>query len=172
VNLTEYIILFVLTATTGAGVPGPGDACVMAAGTLAGEGRLNVGVVLATAMCGWLVGSVAGYEVGRRGGRRLLERPGWLAKKRGKLLAKGDHVFGRHNFAASVTMPAYVSGAVLIGLYVGLSYFLGAEIAERIGNTGAKAVLGVAVVVAAGLGIKAGLSRWRATRQSRESEMV
>ena len=104
-------------------------------------------------------------------------------------LAKGDHVFGRHNFAASVTMPAYVSGifrvkfpvfllgavtagAVLIGLYVGLSYFLGAEIAERIGNTGAKAVLGVAVVVAAGLGIKAGLSRWRATRQSRESEMV
>ena len=51
-NLTEYIILFVLTATTGAGVPGPGDACVMAAGTLAGEGRLNVGVVLATAMCG------------------------------------------------------------------------------------------------------------------------
>jgi len=44
VNLTEYIILFVLTATTGAGVPGPGDACVMAAGTLAGEGRLNVGV--------------------------------------------------------------------------------------------------------------------------------
>jgi len=67
-------------------------------GTLAGEGRLNVGVVFATAMCGWLLGSVAGYEVGRRGGRRLLERPGWLAK----------------------------------------------------------AVLGVAVVVAAGLGIKAG----------------
>jgi len=31
VNLTEYIMLFVLTATTGAGVPGPGDACVMAA---------------------------------------------------------------------------------------------------------------------------------------------
>jgi hypothetical protein len=31
----------------------------MAAGTLAGDGRLNVGVVLATAMCGWLLGSVA-----------------------------------------------------------------------------------------------------------------
>ena len=93
-NLTEYIILFVLTATTGAGVPGPG------------------------------------------------------------------HVFGRHNFAASVTMPAYVSGIFRVKFPV------------RIGNTGAKAVLGVAVVVAAGLGIKAGLSRWRATRQSRESEMV
>jgi membrane protein DedA with SNARE-associated domain len=189
VNLTEYIILFVLAASTGAGVPGPGDASVMAAGTLAGEGRLNVGVVFATAMIGWLAGSAAGYEVGRRGGRRLLERPGWLEKKRLKLLAKGDHVFGRHNFAATVTMPAYVSGIFrvkfpvfllgalvsglfYVGLYVGLSYFLGAEIAERIGNAGAKAVLGVAVVVAAGLGIKAGLSRWRATRQTRESEMV
>jgi len=30
----------------------------------------------------------------------------------------------------------------------------------------------MAVVVAAGLGIKAGVSRWRATRQFRESEMV
>jgi membrane protein DedA with SNARE-associated domain len=189
VNLTEYIVLFVLAATTGAGVPGPGDASVMAAGTLAGEGRLNVGVVFATAMAGWLVGSVAGYEVGRRGGRQLLERPGWLAKRRQKLLAKGDHAFGQHNFVASVTMPAFVSGIFLVrfpvfllgalaagvwwmGLYVGLSYFLGAEIAEHIGNAGAKAVLGAVVVAAAGLGIKAGLSRWRASRQSRESEMV
>jgi membrane protein DedA with SNARE-associated domain len=189
VNLTEYIVLLVLAASTGAGVPGPGDACVIAAGTLAGEGRLNVWVVLAAAMAGWLLGSVAGYEVGRRGGRGLLERPGWLEKKRLNLLAKGDHVFGRHNFAATVTMPAYVSGifrvkfpvfllgaltagAGFIGVYVGVSYFLGAEIAERIGTAGARAVLGVAVVAVAGLGIKAGLSRWRATRQSRESEMV
>jgi membrane protein DedA with SNARE-associated domain len=189
VNLTEYIVLFVLSATTGAGVPGPGDASVIAAGTLAGEGRLNVGVVFATAMAGWLVGSVAGYEVGRRGGRWLLERPGRLGKKRRKLLGKGDHVFGQHNFVASVTMPAFVSGIFRVkfpvfmlgalvagvwwmGLYVGLSYFLGAEIAERIGNAGAKAVLGAAVVAAAGLGIKVGLSRWRATREPRESEMV
>ena len=37
--LAEYIVLFVLVATTGAGVPGPGDASLIAAGTLAGEGR-------------------------------------------------------------------------------------------------------------------------------------
>lgn len=67
---------------------------------------------------------------------------------------------------------AAAAGAGLIGLYVGLSYFLGAEIAERVGNAGTKAVLGVVVVVAVGLGIKAGLSRWRAARQSRESEVV
>jgi hypothetical protein len=49
----------------------------------------------------------------------------------------------------------------------GLSYFLGAEIAKRIGNIGAKAVLGVIVIVVIGLAIRAGVSRWRATRQAR-----
>ena len=37
-ELTEYIIFFVLVVSTGAGIPGPGDAAMIAAGTLAGEG--------------------------------------------------------------------------------------------------------------------------------------
>lgn len=181
-SLSEYIVLFVLVAILGAGVPGPGDAALIAAGTLAGEGRLSVGIVLATAMAGWMLGSVAGYEIGLHKGRELLDHPGRLEKSRLKLLAKGDRVFGRHNFAASVTMPAFVSGifrvgfsmfmlgAVVagvgwVGMYVGLSYFLGAEIAQRIGDAGVKVVLGVLVIVAIGLGIRAGWSRWRTTRQ-------
>jgi membrane protein DedA with SNARE-associated domain len=184
VTLSEYVLLFVFVAILGAGIPGPGDASLIAAGTLAGEGRLNVGVVLAVAMAAWMLGSVVGYEIGRRGGRRMLDHPGRLEKSRRKLLAKGDRAFGRHTFVASVTMPAFVSGIfrvrfpvfVLgafvagvgwIGMYVGLAYFLGADIAEAIGNAGSKAVLGVVVVVALGLGVKAGLSAWRASRQRR-----
>ena len=183
-SLSEYILLFVFVAIMGAGIPGPGDASLIAAGTLAGEGRLNVGVVLATAMVAWMLGSVAGYEVGVRGGRRLLDHPGRLEKSRRKLLAKGDRAFGRHTFAASVTMPAFVSGIFRvrflvfllgalvagvgwIGMYVGLSYFLGEEVAKRIGSAGSKAVLGVVVIVAIGLGARAGLSAWRASRQRR-----
>ena len=60
-NLTEYIILFLLVVTTGAGIPGPGDAAMIAAGTLAGEGRLSIGVVVVTSIAGWLLGSLAGY---------------------------------------------------------------------------------------------------------------
>ena len=178
-NLFEYIILFVLVVILGAGLPGPGDAALIAAGTLAGEGRLNVGIVLATAMAAWILGSAAGYAVGLRNGRRLLDHPGRLEKSRLKLLAKGDHAFGRHNFMASVTMPAFVSGifqvrfwvfmlgALIagigwIGMYIGLSYFLGAEIAQAIGKAGTRAVLGVIVIVAIGLGIRAGWSRWHA----------
>ena len=182
-HVSEYIILFVLVAIMGAGLPGLGDAALIGAGTLAGEGRLNVGIVLATAMAAWMIGSLAGYEFGLHQGRWLLDHPGRLEKSRLKLLAKGDHAFGHHNFAASVTMPAFVSGIFRvrlwlftlgaltagigwIGMYVGLSYFLGAEIARRIGSAGTKAVLGVLVIVAVGLGIRAGWSRWRAARAS------
>jgi len=83
-----------------------------------------------------------------------------------------------------VTMPAFVSGIfrvrfgifVLgalvagigwIGMYIGLSYFLGAEVAQRIGNAGARVLLGVLVIVAIGLGIRTAYSRWRAARQER-----
>ena len=184
--LSEYILLFVFVAILGAGIPGPGDASLIAAGTLAGEGRLNVGIVLATSIVAWMLGSVGGYEIGRRGGRKLLDRPGWLEKSRRKLLAKGDRAFGRYTFVASVTMPAFVSGIFRvrlpvfvvgafvagvgwIGMYVVLSYFLGAEIAEAIGNAGTKVVLGVVVVVIIGLGVKAGLSAWRSRRQGSRS---
>jgi membrane protein DedA with SNARE-associated domain len=58
VSLAEYIIFFVLVVSTGAGVPGPGDAAMIAAGTLAGEGRLNIGLVLVTSIAGWMLGSL------------------------------------------------------------------------------------------------------------------
>ena len=186
-SLTEYIVMFVFVFVLGFGVPGPGDASLIAAGTLAGEGRLNLWIVLALSMIAWMLGSVTGYAFGAHGGRPLLDRPGILEKTRRKLLAKGDRAFGRYNFVASVTMPAFVSGIfhvrfwvfVLgalvagvgwIGMYVGLSYFLGAEIAKHIGTVGTKAVIGVIVIVVIGLVIRAGVSRWRAARQARRAQ--
>jgi membrane-associated protein len=186
-SLSEYIIMFALVAVLGGGLPGPGDASLIAAGTLAGEGKLNVWAVLATAMVAWMLGSVAGYVLGEHGGRAMLDHPGRLEKSRRKLLAKGDRAFGRHTFVASVTMPAFVSGIFRvrfrvfmlgalvagigwIGMYVGLSYFLGAEIAKRIGNAGAKAVLGIIVIVAIGLVIRAGVAKWRAAQQAQPAE--
>jgi membrane protein DedA with SNARE-associated domain len=180
-SLSEYLVLFALVAIMGAGLPGPGDASLIAAGCLAGEGKLNVGIVLVTAMVAWMLGSVVGFLIGQHGGRRLLDHPGRLEKRRRKLLAKGDRAFGRHTFVASVTMPAFVSGIFRvrfwlfmlgalvagvgwIGMYVGLSYFLGEEVAKRIGNAGTKALIGVIVLVAVGLGARAVWSQWRARR--------
>ncbi len=186
-SLAEYIIMFALVTIMGFGLPGPGEASLIAAGTLAGEGRLNVWIVLALGMIAWMLGSVAGYAFGVHGGRRLLDHPGRLEKSRRKLLAKGDRAFGRYTFVASVTMPAFVSGIFrvrflifilgalvagvgFIGMYVGLSYFLGAEIARHIGDVGTKAVIGVIVVVVIGLVIRAGVAKWRATRRARQAQ--
>ncbi len=183
-RLSEYIAMFVLVVTMGAGVPGAGDASLLAAGTLAGEGRLYVWAVFVIGMVAWMLGSSIGYAIGVRHGRSLLERPGWLERSRQNLLVKGDDLFGRHSFLGSATMPGFVSGifrvrfAVFmlgalaagvfwVGIYVVLSYFLGAKIARSIGDAGSMTILGVVVIVAAGLIIRAGLAKWRSARPAR-----
>ena len=182
-NLSEYAVMFVLVVVMGAGIPGPGDASLIAAGALAGEGKLNIWIVLAVAGAAWMIGSVAGFAIGAHGGRPLLDHPGRLEKRRRKLLAKGDRSFGRHTFVASSTLPAFVSGifhvrfwlfmlgaltagVFWIGIYVGISYLLGAEIAKLVGKAGTKALIGAIMLVAVWLLIKAGLSKWRANRQA------
>ena len=186
-SLAEYAIMFVLVLIMGAGIPGPGDASLIAAGALAGEGQLNIWIVLVTAMVAWMLGSVIGFVIGGRGGRPLLDHPGRLEKRRRKLLAKGDRAFGRYTFVASATLPAFVSGifhvrfrlfmlgaltagVFWIGIYVGISYLLGEEIAKLVGKIGTKALIGVIMLVVAGLLIRAGLSKWRANRQARLAE--
>lgn len=175
----EYATVFLLVALMGAGLPGPGDASLIAAGTAAGEGRLSFAIVLAVAAAAWMLGSVIGYRIGHHYGRSLLEHPGRLEKRRHGLLEKGDRAFGRHDFAASSTLPAFLSGifrvrfglfalgAVVagvfwLGVYLVVSYFLGADLARAIGNAGTKAILGVALVVAIGLVIRFGWTKWRA----------
>jgi membrane protein DedA with SNARE-associated domain len=105
----EYIVLFALVVTMGIGLPVLGDASLIAAGMLAGEGRLNVGVVLATATVAWMLGSLVGYELGVRRGRSLLEHPGRLEKMRLKLLAKGNHAFAHNNFGEQGILSAEAS---------------------------------------------------------------
>ena len=186
-ELSEYVVLFVFVVILGAGLPGLGDAALIAAGTLAGEGKLNVGIVLVTGMVAWMLGSVIGFEIGVRGGRPLLDHPGRLEKRRRHLLAKGDRAFGRHTFVASATLPAFVSGIFRVrfwlfmlgalvagifwvGMYVGVSYFLGEEVAKAVGAAGAKALFAVILLVILGLAARAGWSRWRAHHQEQPEQ--
>src|SRR5215471_7356202 len=134
-----------------------------------------------------MVGSVIGFAIGAHGGRALLDHPGRLENSRRKLLAKGDRAFGRHTFLASVTLPAFVSGifrvrfwlfllgalvagTFWVGMYVGVSYFLGEEVAKAVGAAGAKALFGVILIVVLGLAARAGWSRWRAHHQEQQEQ--
>jgi membrane protein DedA with SNARE-associated domain len=186
-SVSEYAVMFVLVAIMGAGIPGPGDASLIAAGALAGDGKLNIWIVLAVAGVAWMVGSVIGFAIGRHGGRPLLDHPGRFEKRRRKLLAKGDRAFARYTFVASATLPAFVSGIFRvrfwlfllgalvagifwIGIYVGVSYLLGEEIAKLVGTIGTKVLIGVIVLVVVGLCLRAGVAKWRASRQARLTE--
>ena len=119
-----------------------------------------------------------------RTGAPAARPPGTLRGKAPETAAKGDRAFGRHTFVASATLPAFVSGifrvrfwlfllgalvagVFWIGIYVGISYVLGEEIAKLVGKIGTKALIGVIILVVVGLLIRAGLSKWRANRQAR-----
>ena len=67
------------------------------------------------------------------------------------------------------TLGALIAGIAWIGMYAGISYFLGEEIAHLVGNAGTAALLGVLAIVAAGLAIRVWVSRWRNARQGRSA---
>lgn len=90
------IFLFVMLET-GCGIPfAPGELATLSGGIAAAEGKLELGWVIAVAAAGAIVGDNIGYGIGRAGGRRLLERPGWFANQRRQVLTIAEPFFERH----------------------------------------------------------------------------
>jgi membrane-associated protein len=104
-----YPALFFLVAAESAGVPVPGETALVAAAVLAAMGHLEIGLVVALAALGAVVGDNIGYLIGRVGGRRLLERPGLFEQRRRDLLRKGEPFFAQHGPKA-VFLGRWVAG--------------------------------------------------------------
>lgn len=82
------------------GVPVPGETALIAAGIAAKSGQLQIEWVIVVAAAGAIVGDNIGYLIGRKGGRKLLERPGPFYQRRLVLLAHGDRFFAAHGAKA------------------------------------------------------------------------
>ena len=78
---------------------------LLGAVVLAGTGHLALPVVVLIAIAGAILGSCLGYVIGRRGGRRLLLRPGPFVGKRHRMLHGAERFFSRYGEAA-VFFPA------------------------------------------------------------------
>ena len=104
-----YPALLVLVAAESAGVPVPGETALVAAAILAAMGHLQIGLVVALAALGAVLGDNVGYLIGRVGGRRLLERPGPFAERRRDILRKGEPFFAAHGPKA-VFLGRWVAG--------------------------------------------------------------
>jgi membrane protein DedA with SNARE-associated domain len=116
-----YPVLFGLVAAESAGALVPGETAVIVAGALAAEGQLSLPLVIAVAAAAAIIGDNIGYQLGRRGLRRLIDRPGRFAARRRALLARGEEFFARHG------SPAVFVARWLPGLRVVTSWLAGAD---------------------------------------------
>ncbi len=135
--------------------PIPGEPFLIAAGALAGTGHLELGLTVTLALLGAVVGDVIWYELGRRGGHRVLR---WLCRmsiEPDSCVRRSEDVLSRRGAGAllvakfvpglhSVAQPLAgalgmrrgpffvfdLLGALLwVGLYVGLGYAFHDELA-------------------------------------------
>ncbi len=104
-----YLVLFALVGAESAGVPVPGETALITAGVLAHRGEFDIELVILLAALAAIAGDNLGYLIGRVGGRRLLERPGFLEKHRHAILVKGEPFFAKHGPKA-VFLGRWIAG--------------------------------------------------------------
>ena len=136
--------------------PLPGEPLLLGAGALAGTGHFRLWIAATLSLAGTVVGDLIWYEIGRRGGHRVLK---WLCRlsiEPDTCVRRGEEAFARRGasalliakflpglnsigqpLAGALGMPRRrfvlfdVLGAALwVGLYVGLGYALHDQLAE------------------------------------------
>ena len=90
------VLLFLLIAVESAGVPLPGETALVASGVLASQSKLNIVVVIVVASAAAIIGDNAGYWIGRKGGRKVLERWSLVNRHAKRVLPRAERLFAKH----------------------------------------------------------------------------
>jgi membrane protein DedA with SNARE-associated domain len=156
------------------GVPSPGETALVLAAVLASQGKLQIWLVILIGVCSAILGDNAGYLLGRRFGRDVLEARGPLHKHRKAVIAAGDRFFERHGskavfFARWIALVRFAAawlaginempwrefffwnalGGITWGVTFGLvGYFGGSAAASAISSFGIYALVGLTLLVA------------------------
>jgi membrane protein DedA with SNARE-associated domain len=113
----QYLLLFLAVAASWAGVPVIGTAGLGAAAVAASQQKLQLAAVIVVAVVAGEAGGLGGYAIGRRWGRRLLERPGRHRAGREKMMQRGEKLYARWGWLAVFFTPAIVSGTAKMPPY-------------------------------------------------------
>ena len=113
----QYLLLFLAVAASWTCVPVIGTAALGAAAVAASQGRLDLAAVIVVAAIAGEAGGLGGYAIGRRWGRRLLERPGRHQARREKMVQRGEKLYARWGWLAVFLTPAIVSGTAKMRPY-------------------------------------------------------
>jgi membrane protein DedA with SNARE-associated domain len=106
----DYIGLGAAAFASWAGIPGPGEAALVASGILAAHHHLDIAAAVAVAWLGATLGGTAGWLAGLKAGRTVLSRPGPLYRMRMSALERGDRFFERYGAVAVFFSPAWIAG--------------------------------------------------------------
>jgi membrane protein DedA with SNARE-associated domain len=174
----DYLVLAAGAFASWVGVPGPGEPLLIAAGVLAAKGRLDIALVLAVAFVAATAGGILGWGIGLRAGRALILRRGPLMRLRHRAVDRGEQVFSRYPAAAVILTTSWIAGihrvrtvpymiwnavgAAIWTLGVGLgAYFAGPAVVDVVNDVGWIPIVGVVLLVGAGVAIELGVRRRR-----------
>lgn len=158
------------------GIPSPGETALILAAVLASQGKLQIWLVIVIAVASAIAGDNAGYWLGRRFGRDVLEARGPLREHRKRAIAAGDRFFDKHGpkavfLARWVALVRFAAawlaginemhfaefflwnalGGITWGVTFGLvGYFAGSAAADAITSFGIYAAVALAVLVVGG----------------------
>ena len=163
-----YLVLGLLVGGESAGIPLPGETALITGAILASQDKLSLSIVIAVAALAASIGDNVGFQFGRHGARRLLERPGRFEERRQAFLTRGEAFFQRHGGktvflgrwlpflrvtaawlagAHGMSWPRFLvwnaAGGILWAISVGLFAFLAGHVAVQILHDAGYAVLAV-----------------------------
>jgi membrane protein DedA with SNARE-associated domain len=106
----DYVGIGLASFASWVGLPGPGEALVLAAGVFAARHKLDISPVVAVAFVGGTVGGIVGWLVGLVAGRSVLTAPGPLRSIRLDAVNRGEQAFRRVEAVAILLTPSWVAG--------------------------------------------------------------
>jgi membrane protein DedA with SNARE-associated domain len=124
--LTQHgaFILFAVVLAEQIGLPLPALPFLIAAGALVGTGQMELGMAVGSAILAALVGDRLWFELGRRRGRRLLNRLGRVSLTLAACARRTEAFFGRYGawlLIVAKFVPGLSATAPTLAGIVGLS---------------------------------------------------
>jgi membrane protein DedA with SNARE-associated domain len=104
-----YLLLFAWVLAEQIGLPMPSSPLLLAAGALAGSGRMNFGLAIAAALAGAGIADSVWYQIGRSRGAKVLNLLCRISLEPDSCVRKTENLFAR-NGARSLLVAKFVPG--------------------------------------------------------------